>query len=86
MVHEGQEGSSQQSLQESGIKVRLYAGGTAAYKDCLATIPDSMKAELKKATDCKKLNGLTCTPTCPGGYTYTLDGGLLKNAAVWRFL
>ena len=53
---------------KSGIKVRFYAGGIAAYEDCLAVLPDSMKAELKKATDCKKLNGLTCTPTCPGGY------------------
>ena len=53
---------------KSGIKVRLYAAGIAAYEDCLAVLPDSMKAELKKATDCKKLNGLTCTPTCPGGY------------------
>ena len=50
---------------KSGIKVRLYAGGIAAYEDCLAVLPDSMKAEFKKATDCKKLNGLTCTPTCP---------------------
>ena len=39
---------------KSGIKVRLYAAGIAAYEDCLAVLPDSMKAELKKATDCKK--------------------------------
>ena len=39
---------------KSGIKVRLSAAGIAAYEDCLAVLPDSMKAELKKATDCKK--------------------------------
>ena len=33
---------------KSGIKVRLYAGGIAAYEDCLAVLPDSMKAEFKK--------------------------------------
>ena len=71
---------------KSGIKVRLYAGGIAAYEDCLAVLPDSMKAEFKKATDCKKLNGLTCTPTCPGGYTYTLDGELLKKCRSMAFL
>ena len=71
---------------KSGIKVRLYAAGIAAYEDCLAVLPDSMKAELKKATDCKKLNGLTCTPTCPGGYTYTLDGELLKKCRSMAFL
>ena len=59
---------------KSGIKVRLYAAGIAAYEDCLAVLPDSMKAELKKAADCKRLNGLTCTPACPGGYAYKLDG------------
>ena len=71
---------------KNGIKVRLYAAGIAAYEDCLAMLPDSMKAELKKATDCKKLNGLTCTPTCPGGYTYTLDGELLKKCRSMAFL
>ena len=71
---------------KGGIKVRLYATGIAAYEDCLAVLPDSMKAELKKATDCKKLNGLTCTPACPGGYTYTLDGDLLKKCRSMAFL
>ena len=33
---------------KSGIKVRLYAAGIAAYEDFLAVLPDSMKAELKK--------------------------------------
>ena len=71
---------------KSGIKVRLYAAGIAAYGYCLAALPDSMKTELKKATDCKKLNGLPCTPTCPGGYTYTLDGELLKKCRSTAFL
>ncbi|MBR3308680.1 MAG: hypothetical protein IKG00_02095 [Lachnospiraceae bacterium] len=71
---------------KSGIKVRLYAAEIAAYEDCLAGLPDSMKKELKKATDCKKLNGLTCTPTCPGGYAYTLDGELLKKCRSMAFL
>ena len=71
---------------KSGIKVRLYAAGIAAYEDRLAVLPDSMKAELKKAADCKKLNGLTCTPTCPGGYTYMLDGELLKKCRSMAFL
>ena len=71
---------------KSGIKVRLYAEGIAAYEDCLAVLPDSMKAELKKATDCKKLTGLSCTPACPGGYTYTLDGELLKKCRSMAFL
>ena len=34
---------------KSGIKVRLYAEGTAAYEDCLAVLPGSMKAETQQA-------------------------------------
>ena len=71
---------------KSGIKVRLYAAGIATYEGCLTVLPDRMKSELKKATDCKKLNGLTCTPTCLGGYTYTLDGELLKKCRSMAFL
>ncbi|MCR5794652.1 MAG: hypothetical protein K6G61_04820 [Solobacterium sp.] len=71
---------------KSGIKVRLYAAGIAAYEDRLAVLPDSMKAELRKAADCKKLNGLPCTPACPGGYTYTLDGKLMKKCRSMAFL
>ena len=71
---------------KSGIKVRLYAARITAYEDCLAVLPDNMKAELKKATDCKKLNGLPCTPACPGGYTYTLDGVLRKKCRSMAFL
>ncbi len=71
---------------KSGIKVRLYAAGIAAYEDCLSALPDRMKAELKKAADCKKLHGLACTPACPGGYTYTLDGEVLKKCRSMAFL
>ena len=73
-------------FRKSGIKVRLYAAGAAAYEESLAALPDSMKAELKKAGDCKKLNGLPCAPTGPGGYTYTLDGELLKKCRSTAFL
>ena len=71
---------------KSGIKVRLYAAGISKYEERLADLPDKMKAELIKATDCKKLNGLSCTPTCPGGYTYSLDGEVLKKCRSMAFL
>ncbi len=71
---------------KSGIKVRLYAAHISKYESCLATLPDTMKNEFKKATDCKKLNGLPCTPTCPGGYTYSLDGEMLKKCRSMAFL
>ncbi len=42
--------------------------------------------ELKKADGCKKLNGLPCTPVCPGGYTCTPDGELLNKCRSMAFL
>ena len=71
---------------KNGIKARLYAAGIAACEDCLAVLPDSMKAELKKAAGCKKLNGPACTPACPGGYACTPDGKLLKKSRGTAFL
>ena len=71
---------------ESSIKVRLYATNISKYEKRLIKLPDKMKAELKKANDCKKLNGLNCTPTCQGGYTYTLDGEVLKKCKSMAFL
>ena len=48
--------------------------------------PRRYESRTEKATLAKKLNGLTCTPTCPGGYTYALDGELLKKCRSMAFL
>ena len=42
--------------------------------DFLSDLPQNMKADIRKAGDCKKLNGLNCSPTCSGGYAFTMDG------------
>lgn len=44
------------------------------HPEVLNSLPDSMKTDIKKAGDCKKLTGSTCTPTCPAGYTFVMDG------------
>ena len=70
---------------KTGVKIRLYAANVGHYEHFLDTLPDKMKTEILKATDCKKLNGLSCSPSCPGGYVFNLDGSIYKNAAAWRF-
>ena len=53
--------------------MRIYAQSIGEHSDILSDLPDNMKADIKKSGDCKKLNGLNCSPTCMGGYTFIMD-------------
>ena len=61
-------------FRKTGVKMRIYASGVKNYDVILNEFPEPMKKEIRKASDCKKLTGSTCSPTCPGGYTFTMDG------------
>ena len=71
---------------KTGVKIRLYAANVGHYEHFLDTLPDKMKTEILKATDCKKLNGLSCSPSCPGGYVFNLDGSIYKKCRSMAFL
>lgn len=60
-------------FRKTGVKVRLYAAHAAAYPQALSALPDAMKQDILKASVCKKLTGLSCSPYCAGGYTFLLD-------------
>lgn len=61
------------------MKMRIYAQSIGEHSEILADLPEKMKTDVKKAGDCKKLNGMTCSPTCSGGYSFTMDGEELKK-------
>lgn len=61
-------------FRKTGVKIRIYAQNIGMHPEALADLPENMKADIRKAGDCKKLNGLNCSPTCPGGYEFTMDG------------
>ena len=61
-------------FRKSGVKMRIYAEHIGEHPEVLNWLPDNMKSDTKKAGDCKKLTGFTCTPTCTGGYTFVMDG------------
>lgn len=61
-------------FRKSGVKMRIYAEHIGEHPKVLNCFPDSMKSDIKKAGDCKKLAGSACTPTCPAGYTFVMDG------------
>ena len=65
--------------------MRIYAQSIGEHSDILSDLPENMKADINKAGDCKKLNGLTCSPTCSGGYSFTMDGEELKKCKNMAF-
>ncbi len=73
-------------FRKTGVKMRIYAKGIGAYDAILSDFPDKMKKGIIKAGDCKKLVGGTCSPTCPGGYTFTMDKVEYKKCRSMAFL
>lgn len=72
-------------FRKTGVKMRIYAAGVSNYDAFLNEFPEKMKKEIKKASDCKKLTGGTCSPTCPAGYTFTMDGVEYKKCRSMAF-
>ncbi|MDD8037608.1 MAG: hypothetical protein PHC59_15810 [Thomasclavelia ramosa] len=72
-------------FRKTGVKMRIYAAGVSNYDTILNEFPEKMKKEIKKASDCKKLTGGTCSPTCPAGYTFLLEGTEYKKCRNMAF-
>lgn len=73
-------------FRKSGVKMRIYAAGVSTYDAILNDFPDTMKKEIIKAGDCKKLVGGTCSPFCPAGYTFKMDGVEYKKCRSMAFM
>ncbi len=72
-------------FRKSGVKMRIYAAGIANYDSILTEFPEKMKKDIMKAGVCKKLIGEVCSPTCPAGYTFMLDGNEYKKCRMMAF-
>lgn len=72
-------------FRKTGVKMRIYAQNVGEYDDILSDFPDNMKKDIIKGGDCKKLNGLNCSPTCGGGYEFTMDGVEYKKCKNMAF-
>ncbi len=73
-------------FRKTGIKLRIYAAGISSYDAILNDFPDKMKKEIIKSGDCKKLLGGTCSPVCPAGYNFIMDGVEYKKCRSTAFL
>lgn len=72
-------------FRKTGVKMRIYAAGVGGYEVILNDFPEQMKKEIRKACDCKKLIGGICSPTCPAGYIFTMDGEEYKKCRNMAF-
>lgn len=67
-------------FRKKGMLVRIYARHVFMYQNILDSFPESMKKDMIKAGDCKRLNGISdCSPTCAAGYDYFMDGANYKK-------
>lgn len=67
-------------FRKSGMMARIYARNISAYQGMLDLLSDSMKKNIIKAVDCKRLNGISeCSPTCTAGYEFYMDGKCYKK-------
>lgn len=68
------------------IKARVYASHVAEYEDVIDKFSDITKKTISDSLDCKKLNGKDCSPTCPAGYIFMLNGKENKKCRSMAFL
>jgi len=60
---------------KKGILVRIYGDHTEEYMQVFESLPISMKKEIKKGQDCKRmLDEKACNPKCKMGINILLDG------------
>ena len=74
------------TFRKSGMLVRIYGENINSYVDCAAALPADMRAAVAKAGDCKRLTSGECSPSCPTGYDFVLDGQRLQKCRYSCFL
>lgn len=68
------------------VKARIYTSHVGEYEELIEKFPEVTKKEIANALECKKLNGKTCSPTCPAGYTFVMDDMEYKKCRSMAFL
>lgn len=62
-------------FRKKGLVARIYADNILAYMELLDTLPKTMKDKVAKAPVCRRLiNPELCSPHCPKGYEFILEG------------
>lgn len=71
---------------KTGIKLRIYPEHAQKYQSFLDTLPNKVKAEIKKSSVCKRLiDPNDCNPKCKMGFTFVMDGELYQKCRFMAF-
>ncbi len=71
---------------KTGMKLRIYHEHIRTYQSFLDTLPEKMKKEIKKASDCKRLiNPDDCNPKCVMEYIFVMDGEQYQKCRYMAF-
>lgn len=74
-------------FRKQGPLMRVYADNVQSYMEKLDAWPDSMKAAVKKAGNCKRLlNPADCNSRCTMGFDFILDGERQQKCKYGAFL
>lgn len=61
-------------FRKSGMKIKIYADHVSKYQDFLNELPEKMKKDIRKASDCKRmLDPNACNPRCLMGYAFQME-------------
>lgn len=72
---------------KTGIKMRILPQKISDYPDFLNTLPEKMKVEIKKSSDCKRLiDPAACNSKCVKGFEFYIDGEHLKKCRYMAFM
>lgn len=72
---------------KKGPIIRIYADNVSEYEPALAKLPPAMVKHLAGAAGCRRLlDPSACSPTCPMGYIFDLEGNLQKKCRYNCFL
>jgi hypothetical protein len=73
-------------FRKNGMRTRIYARHIHYYQNFLDTLPEEMKKDIMNAGICKKISGISeCSPTCTGGYEFTMDKEIYKKCKNMAF-
>ena len=71
---------------KTGLEARVYGGHVGEYLETIESLPDSMKATIEKAGNCKRFDDPPkCAPNCIG-YVFALAGTELRKCRYYCFL
>lgn len=74
-------------FRKKGVMIRIYGDNVTKYEGLLQTLPESMRKDIVKSSNCKRLLDPTkCNARCSMGNVFMLDGEQHKKCRYGSFM